>query len=129
MTLGERLTQIRTAKQLTTQQVADELGIARSTYTGYETEYREPDTKTLIRLAELYEVSLDWLLTGKSGDDMPTLAPEEREFLTWVKNHLTGTFFYDFSKSPTTRKKEMMRGLRIIYELEKGRKPGQKQGE
>lgn len=129
MTLGERLTQVRTAKQLTTQQVADELGIARSTYTGYETQYREPDTKTLIRLAEMYEVSLDWLLTGKSGDDLPTLPPEEREFLTWVKNHLTGTFFYDFSKSPSTRKKEMMRGLRLIYELEKGRKPGQKQGE
>lgn len=129
MTLGERLTQARTAKQLTTQQVADQLGIARSTYTGYETEYREPDTKTLIRLAELYETSLDWMLTGKTGDDLPTLPPEEREFLTWVKNHLTGTFFYDFSKSSSNRKREMMRGLRLIYELEKGRKPGQKQGE
>lgn len=129
MTLGERLTQARTAKQLTTQQVADQLGIARSTYTGYETEYREPDTKTLIRLAELYETSLDWMLTGKTGEDLPTLPPEEREFLTWVKNHLTGTFFYDFSKSSSNRKREMMRGLRLIYELEKGRKPGQKQGE
>lgn len=129
MSIGERLAKARTAMQLTTQQVADELGIARSTYTGYETEYREPDTKALIRLAEMYEVSLDWLLTGKSGDDLPTLPPEEREFLTWVKNHLTGTFFYDFSKSPSTRKREMMRGLRLIYELEKDRKPGQKQGE
>lgn len=66
---------------------------------------------------------------SKNSSTRNNISHEEHEFLEWVKNNLEGSFFYDFSKSREEQKSEMMRGLRLVWELEKGRKPGQKQGE
>jgi len=40
---------------------------------------------------------------------------------------VTGMHFYDFQKAMDDD--SWLKGLRLIYEREKGRKPGQKQGE
>ena len=78
-----------------------------------------------MKIADFYDVTIDYLIIGstkKSNNLTDPTSEEEREFLDWVKNNLEGTFFYDFSKSPEEQKREMMRGLRLIYEMEKGRK-------
>lgn len=130
MMLGNRIRQLRKSKHLTQQDVADHLKLAKSTISQYETGTNEPDAKTISQLAELFGVSTDYLITGKAKTDANSDIPrEEQEFLDWVRDNLEGTFFYDFSKSPEEQKQEMMRSLRIIWELEKNRKPGQKQGE
>lgn len=66
VTLAERLAQMRAKKKYTQQRVADHLGISRGAYANYEVGSREPDADTLSRLAELYEVSTDWLIKGDS---------------------------------------------------------------
>ncbi|MCL6600286.1 MAG: helix-turn-helix domain-containing protein [Alicyclobacillus macrosporangiidus] len=132
MGIGDRLSSLRNKTKWTQEDVAKRLGIARTTYAMYEQGRREPDAETLSKLAELYDVTVDYLL-GRTSDpkgtavDPDPVSPEEREFLEWVKEHVTGMFFYDWKKS--TEKDAWLRGLRIIYEMEKGRKPGQKQGE
>lgn len=46
-------------------EAAAKVGISNGTLSGYERNYREPDMRTLRRLAELYGVSIDYLLTGR----------------------------------------------------------------
>lgn len=58
----DNLRTARKQKRLTQLQVADHLGITRSAYSHYETGFRDPDTDTLIRLASLYEVPVEYLL-------------------------------------------------------------------
>jgi transcriptional regulator with XRE-family HTH domain len=134
-TLGNRLKRAREKANKTQGDVCKTLGISIGTLSGYERDYRKPDAEMIRRLAELYEVTADYLLgltndpkgTASSIDDSASVSPEEREFLDWVKKHVTGQFFYDFHQSQD--KEAYMKSLRLVYELEKGRKPGQRQGE
>lgn len=73
--LGENLKDLRIKKDLTQQQVADLLNINRVTYTQYELNKRDPDTNTLIRLADFFGVTTDDLL----GRDKPNETSEEKK--------------------------------------------------
>lgn len=66
-TLGERLRISRDRKGFTQVQVKERTNINNKTLSGYEKDVSEPDTKTLSTLANLYEVSYKWLLTGKGS--------------------------------------------------------------
>ena len=59
---GERLKKVRERKKLTQGEASKRMGIVRSTYANYENGKREPDNETLKKMAEFYEVSLDYLL-------------------------------------------------------------------
>lgn len=59
---GERLRALRKQAHLTQQAVADRLSIHRTAYTKYETGVVTPDQQGLVRLAELYGVTVDYLL-------------------------------------------------------------------
>lgn len=68
--LSERLKASRENKNFKQNKIADLLDIHNSTLAKYESGDREPDTATLIRLADVYEVSLEWLIAGKSSQAM-----------------------------------------------------------
>lgn len=55
------LKKARERSKLTQQQVADELSTSRSNITKYEIGTLEPNIETIGLLAELYDVSTDWL--------------------------------------------------------------------
>jgi len=59
--LGNRLKRAREKKRMTQQEVADKLGVSNGAISGYERNYRDPDTEMLKKLATLYEVSVDYL--------------------------------------------------------------------
>lgn len=61
----ERLKELRNEKDVTQKTVANALGISKTCYAGYEQGYREPDLKTLLKLADYFEVTTDYLL-GKA---------------------------------------------------------------
>ncbi len=60
-----RLRDLRIEAHLTQAQLAEILSIERATYCNYENETRTPPVDILIRLAELYHVSVDYLLRIK----------------------------------------------------------------
>lgn len=68
MTFGERLQQARKEKGLTQEMVAEMIGVAKSTYTGYERNNREPDVFKIKRLVEVLGVNSSWLLGVEEGD-------------------------------------------------------------
>lgn len=57
----ERLRQLRNSKGMTQEELALNLGINKSTYSGYEND-REPDFTTLLHIASYFNVTVDYLL-------------------------------------------------------------------
>ncbi len=68
--LSDRLSKLRTKNKKTQQDMADLLGITRPAYTAYESGTRKPDYETLQKLADYFEVSVDYLL-GRTDDPTP----------------------------------------------------------
>ena len=59
---GKRLKQLRKRKGLTAEQLGERIGVARTTIFGYETGARLPDLFTTKKLAEFFDVSVDYLI-------------------------------------------------------------------
>ena len=57
-----RIKDLREDHDLTQQQVADYLGMKQSQYSRYERGHRDIPTDVLIKLAELYKTTTDYLL-------------------------------------------------------------------
>ncbi|OWA36737.1 hypothetical protein B9G55_01260 [Saccharibacillus sp. O16] len=65
-----RLRKLRTEYKRSQQDVADFLGITRQGYGSYETGKTEPDHETLVKIADYFEVSTDYLM-GRSVSRAP----------------------------------------------------------
>lgn len=63
--LAKRLKECRKAQGLTQMQVATYCDITEKAYQNYELMTREPKLEILVRIADLYQVSLDYL-TGRT---------------------------------------------------------------
>ncbi|MEK3882380.1 helix-turn-helix transcriptional regulator [Paenibacillus sp. PL2-23] len=71
MTLGARLKKARELKGWSQLYVSERSNISNTALSNYERNYREPDAETLNKLADLYEVKVDYLL-GRTNDSSPT---------------------------------------------------------
>ena len=60
--LSERLKQLRLSHQKKQEELADLLGLSYSAYKRYEYGEREPTASTIVRMAQYFEVSADYLL-------------------------------------------------------------------
>ncbi|RKJ51439.1 XRE family transcriptional regulator [Butyricicoccus sp. 1XD8-22] len=61
VTFGDKLKQLRVNSNLTQKQLGKLLDLAESTIGMYERNEREPDYKTLLKIADYFDVSLDSL--------------------------------------------------------------------
>lgn len=58
----ERLTQLRTNRQLRQRELAKSLHVSTSAISNYEQRLRYPDIDMLIRIADYFDVTTDYLL-------------------------------------------------------------------
>jgi len=97
---GERLRMLRESRGLTAKDLGKMVSLGGPTITRYEKGQRDPDTETLVRLAEILDVSLDYLfgLTDRPGysgkrlylkDYLAHYPPEVRE---WVVGPGAGAY-------------------------------------
>lgn len=100
--VGVRLRNARDRKNLKQTQVMEKTGINNKTLSGYENGVSEPDLDSLNRLAELYEVTTDYL-TGKS--DSPKGAVDEKAEANRVRAE-------KFSKLPPERQDQILELMR-----------------
>ena len=63
--LGDTLRYLRKNRDYTQAYVADMLNISPGSYGRYENNEREPDVETLTKLANLFGITLDELITGR----------------------------------------------------------------
>ena len=61
----ERLIEQRKLNNMTQRQMAEHLGIAQPSYIRYENGSAEPTLESLVKIAELFDVSVDYLLGRK----------------------------------------------------------------
>lgn len=61
----QRLREMRVMCHLTQRDIADRLGISQPSYIRYENGTSEPTLENLVKIAEIFDVSTDYLL-GKS---------------------------------------------------------------
>lgn len=97
-TLAERLVKAREATGFSTADLAQRLGVRKSTLTSWETGKAEPRTNRLIMLAGLLSVSPTWLLCGRGTapheagnaevDSLKTSLSELRSMITAIGEHV-----------------------------------------
>lgn len=75
--LSDKLREIRKEHKLTQQNIADVLGIDRTTYTVYELGTTTPSPATLVKLSQIYNVTVGYLLDVE--DNHPELIREPQE--------------------------------------------------
>jgi transcriptional regulator with XRE-family HTH domain len=63
--IGNRLKELRESRNLSQSKLATDLGVNRGTYAHYEIDKRRPDYETLIKIADYYNVTTDYLLRGR----------------------------------------------------------------
>lgn len=59
---GERLADLRESKRWTQQELADKVGVVRTTISSYENDIYLPEVEKLVTIADIFEVSVDYLL-------------------------------------------------------------------
>lgn len=64
MEIGKQLKEARAKSSLTQEQVAEKLFVSRQTISNWENEKSYPDIISIIKLSDLYSISLDELLKG-----------------------------------------------------------------
>lgn len=60
--ISKKLKELRKAHNMTQEQVANLIHVSRPTYTQYEIGGKRPGLETLVKIANLYKVSLDYLV-------------------------------------------------------------------
>ncbi|MGN0687941.1 MAG: helix-turn-helix domain-containing protein [Oscillospiraceae bacterium] len=68
--MNYRFKQLREDKSLTQAEVAKAIFIAQNTYSYYENGQRDIPTYTLIRLADFYNVSVDYILERTDNPEL-----------------------------------------------------------
>jgi transcriptional regulator with XRE-family HTH domain len=71
-TFAERLVSFRKAQKLTQTDVAERIGKTKSAVAAYEASRVEPSMKDLVVMAEMFQCSIDELITGKKVSVLKT---------------------------------------------------------
>src|SRR5690554_6693798 len=100
---GERLARLRKEKKLSQYELADRLNFSRGQIANYEQGQRQPDYETLQKLADFFDVSLDYLL-GRTDNPNP---PDKKEPSTPYTAPLTAKDERDIAKRLEEIKKDM----------------------
>lgn len=88
---GERLKSLRLQNHLQQEQVARLVGVERSTVSMWENDLRQPSYATLVRLADVYGVTTDFLLgrTNNSPIDLSGLTIAEAALISQLVASMT----------------------------------------
>lgn len=71
MAFANILRELRLSRKITQDELAKYLNVSRPTIAGYETKNKQPDYEKLKKLADFFDVSIDYLITGNSDYDSP----------------------------------------------------------
>lgn len=87
ISLKENLKTARKKLGLTQEQVANQLGITKSAYCGYETGKRQPDVAKLKELAKFLNIKVDTLLETGYGQHNEGFSEKEKKLVSAYREH------------------------------------------
>lgn len=77
MEIGERIKQVRKARNCTQQRFADELNLKRNTIANYEIGLTTPSDRTISDICRIFNVNEVWLYTGEGSMDVEMSRSDE----------------------------------------------------
>lgn len=77
MGIGERIKQVRKAKKITQQTLADAIGLKRNTIANYEIGNVDPSDRTIADICRKFDVNEEWLRNGTEPMFRPKTRNEE----------------------------------------------------
>lgn len=107
---GNRIKKLRIKDKKTQKEFGNIINVSESTVGMYERNERKPDYDTLQRIADYFDVSIDFLLTGKDGKKSDDIM--YKEFLKPDRDN----FFKELLDAPEERIEEMKRIWEILKE-------------
>ena len=84
MTLGERIYTLRTARNLSQEELAERLDVSRQSVSKWETDVSVPELDKLVKLCDLFGVSLDELVRG-NPPAAAVPAPGKSKLQQWLE--------------------------------------------
>ena len=75
--LAKRLKELREGRRIYQREMAEYLGLSYRGYQDYETNQNDPKLKTLIAIADYYNVSIDYLVGRTDAPDFRAVRTEE----------------------------------------------------
>ncbi|WP_054950189.1 helix-turn-helix domain-containing protein [Numidum massiliense] len=110
MELGDRLRLLRERQGLTQLALANKLHLPNQNISNYERGFRQPDYETLQLLADFFDVTIDYLITGQEdkrtctvsvADQVVELTVNEYKLLLEMKKHPEfEALLHELSKEP-----------------------------
>ena len=82
---GSRLKELRKQAGLTQKQLGDRLGITKSVVSFYELRERTPSPEVLVKMAEVFHVTTDFLLGIEKGQTIDVSGLDDEEIATISK--------------------------------------------
>ncbi len=73
-----KLKELREQKKTSAKSVAESLNMPYTTYRNYETERNEPTIESLIKLADYYNVTVDYLIGREFSNDFGYMSDDEK---------------------------------------------------
>lgn len=67
--IHKRLELLRKKRKISKSELARQLNIPQTTYSGYSLGTREPDLETIIKMANYFKVSVNYLVTGSEEEE------------------------------------------------------------
>jgi len=129
MNIGERIAMLRKERGWNQQQLADKINVSQSTLAMWETDKRRPNTDALNDLADIFNVSLDFLMcrTNKrryfelTDKDTKDIAKQAQQIIDGMNADASVNFY---GEPMTNEQKQSMKdiiemGLRINKEKAK----------
>ena len=88
-----RLRELRNKSGLTQNEIANKLGVSGQTILNWENGIYEPKINQLIQLADLFNVSVDYLIERKSNRNIDDICKElekisKEDFIEFIRNEL-----------------------------------------
>ncbi|MEI5948890.1 helix-turn-helix transcriptional regulator [Bacillus albus] len=106
-TFGNIIRDLRKQRKITQKELAKSLQLSESTVGMYERNERQPDYNTLIRIADYFKVSTDFLL-GRNFDVKEEKSDSELD--QWLN---------DIKLAPSHKREELQRFWKFIMQEEK----------
>ena len=87
MSFGNRLKQLRLENNMTQEDLSKDLNVSRATVGRYETNERFPDKNILKNIADIFDVSIDYLL-GRTNIRDTNFILKEAAYEKYLKNNI-----------------------------------------
>lgn len=80
-----RLLELRKKRGVSQSEVAKTLYLSQTGYSSYEKERTEPNIEILCKLADYYNVSIDYLVERERKEDIGYLSPEQKNAVQLIQ--------------------------------------------